>query len=80
MLVDGDVRMAALHCAGCHYWRTIGKSECCHYLLVEGHSRGCGITDCNRRKPYDAELVKEENRALAQLNYGSQYEQNNFAS
>lgn len=52
-------------CNGCHYWRDAGVCYACHYLLVEGHSRGCAVgTDCSCRIPYDNERYKREVAAM----------------
>lgn len=52
-------------CNGCHYWRDAGVCYACHYMLVEGRSRGCKAgADCLRRIPYDNERYKREFAAM----------------
>lgn len=60
-------------CDGCHYWRYAGAIQCCHYLLVDGHRRPCGIEDCTVRKPMDQEKARSESRAMQQFIYGGAY-------
>lgn len=41
------------HCKGCFYRRSLGADsgeKFCAYILIEGHSRGCSVEVCDKKK------------------------------
>lgn len=41
------------HCNGCFYRRSLGADsgeKFCAYILIEGHSRGCSVEVCDKKK------------------------------
>lgn len=47
-------RAVSRKCMKCHYWKSVSAvdGKCCHYLLMEGHSRKCPIGDkCTKYRP-----------------------------
>lgn len=41
-------------CCGCKYLGTLSgtlaKKNCCDYLLLTGHSRGCSVENCDKKE------------------------------
>lgn len=51
------------HCKhkDCVYRGTVNFQPCCDYILFEKHSRGCGISDCDKYRTGKRKIKSEYN-------------------